>query len=108
MKYKLSPDHSGLGKALEIIKDKLQHYKLSSKDIAKNVLASEEVIHALLEHSESATYEVPLTVSYPKEDLPAEKKDLSTVHKDTVAFLSVLFLKVNSKNAAGIAESMGL
>ena len=56
MKYKLSPDHNGLGSALEIIEEKLSQYKLSSKDISKSVLISEEVIHALLSHSDKAEH----------------------------------------------------
>lgn len=56
MKYKLSPDNSGLGQALEIINERLSAYKLSRKDIAKSLLASEEVMHALLEHSENADH----------------------------------------------------
>ena len=47
MNYKLSPDHNGLSKALDIIEEKLNYYKLDRKDIAKSMLASEEVMNAL-------------------------------------------------------------
>lgn len=54
MNYKLSPDYSGLSQALDIIEEKLQRYKLKRKEITKNMLAAEEVMNALLEHSEAA------------------------------------------------------
>ena len=62
----------------------------------------------LLDASVISTKEVPLTASYPKEVFPAEKKDFKTEHRDTVAFLSELFLNINSKNTEGMAESMAL
>lgn len=54
MKCKISPDHAGLGEALEFVEKKLTDYKLDRKDITKNLLAAEEVIQALLAHSEHA------------------------------------------------------
>ena len=54
MKYKISPDRNGLGDALAFVEKKLTDYKLSRKDIAKNLLATEEVIHVLLAHAEHA------------------------------------------------------
>ena len=56
MKHKLSPDLDGLGKALEIIEVELNQYKLDRKDIVKSLLASEEVMHALLSHAKQAEY----------------------------------------------------
>lgn len=56
MKYKLTADYKGLGEALDIIKERLSKYKLARKEIEKNILATEEVIRALLEHAENADY----------------------------------------------------
>ena len=83
MNYKLSPDHDGLSKALDIIEEKLNYYKLNRKDIAKSMLASEEVMNALLEHSEKAEYiylsvrrvldEISIEISVPGKEFPFEK-----------------------------------
>ena len=56
MKYKLPPNQNGSAKALEIIEETLNRYKLDRKDVTRSVLASEEVISALLEYSEKAEY----------------------------------------------------
>ena len=83
MNYKLSPDHNGLSKALDIIEEKLNYYKLDRKDISKSMLASEEVMNALLEHSEKAEYiylsvrrvldEISIEISVPGKEFPFEK-----------------------------------
>lgn len=56
MKYKLAADYNGLGEALKVIKEKLNHYKIDCRDIEKSILASEETMHVLLDHSEKADY----------------------------------------------------
>lgn len=56
MKCKISLDRAGLGDALEFVEKKLREYKLGSKDITKNILATEEVINSLLAHSDNADY----------------------------------------------------
>lgn len=83
MNYKLSPDHNGLSKALDIIEEKLNDYKLDRKDITKSMLASEEVMNALLEHAEKAEYmylsvrrildEVSIEISVPGKEFPFEQ-----------------------------------
>ena len=89
MKYKLPPDHDGLGNALEIIEEKLKHYKLDRKEITKSLLASEEVIRALLEHADSPEYiylsvrrvldEVSIEIAVRGKEFPFEKElDLGT------------------------------
>ena len=84
MKYKISPDHNGLGEALEFVEKKLKDYKLNSKDITKNILATEEVIHVLLAHSENAEQiylsvrnilnEISIEVSVPGNEFAFEKE----------------------------------
>lgn len=84
MKYKFSADNNGLAKALEIIEKKLKDYKLDQKDINKNILASEEVMHALLGHAEEAEYiqlrvrrildEISIEISVPGTEFLLEKE----------------------------------
>lgn len=84
MKHKLTPDHAGLAEALTIIEEKLRHCKLKSKEITKSTLASEEVIHTLLEHSgkPDPMYlsvrrfldEVFIEISIPGDEFPFEKE----------------------------------
>ena len=90
MKHKLSPNLDGLGKALEMIEEKLNQYKLDRKDIAKSLLASEEVMHALLSHAEQAEHiylsirrvldEVSIEIAVQGNEFPFEKElDFRTV-----------------------------
>ena len=84
MKYKLAPDHVGVGQALEIIEEKLNRYKLDRKDVTKSLLASEEVMRALLEHAEGAEHiylsvrrildEVSIEIAVQGRELPFEKE----------------------------------
>lgn len=52
MKCKVSADYDGLAEALKIIRGKLSEYHLDKREMEKSVLASEEVMHALLVHAE--------------------------------------------------------
>ena len=54
MNFKLSPDTEGIGRGLEILEEKLKGYGLKQKQITKSMLAAEEVMTALLEHSGEA------------------------------------------------------
>ena len=84
MKCKLSPDCDGLSKALELIEKTLTEYKLNGKDIAKNILATEEVTNALLSHSAKAEYiylsvqrffdEVSVEISVPGNEFSFEQE----------------------------------
>lgn len=89
MKYKLTADYKGLGNALDIIRERLTKYKLTQKETEKNVLASEEVMRALLEHSEKAEYiyisirrfldEVTISISVQGKEFQLEKEiDIGT------------------------------
>ena len=83
MKFKLTPDNKGLSKALEIIEEKLKGYKVNRKDVAKSLLASEEVMNSLLEHAENADWmylsvrrildEVSIEISVPGKEFLFEK-----------------------------------
>ena len=48
MHYRLTPDESGLGQGLDVIEERLTSYGLKRKEIAKSMLAAEEVMSALL------------------------------------------------------------
>ncbi len=84
MKYKFAADNKGLADALEIIEEKLTDYKLDRKEIKKSILASEEVMHALLEHSEKAEHiylwirrvldQVSIEVSVPGKEFHIEEE----------------------------------
>ena len=110
MSYKLSPDVFGLGQALDIIEEKLQKYKLSRKEIAKSILAAEEVVKALLEHGESASYlylsvrrildEISIEIavegrefSFEKEIDLGEKLDAEDIGPDTERTIRSMILK---------------
>lgn len=54
MNFKLSPDTEGIGRGLDILEEKLKGYGLKQKQITKSMLAAEEVMTALLEHSGEA------------------------------------------------------
>ena len=84
MKCKISPERTGFGEALEFVEKKLTEYKLNRKDITKNILATEEVINALLAHSENADYiylsvrrflnEISIEVSVPGREFAFEQE----------------------------------
>lgn len=84
MKCKLAADYNGLGEALKVIKEKLNYYKIDSRDIEKNLLASEEIMHVLLDHSEKAEHiylsvrrvfdEVSIEISVPGKEIHPEKE----------------------------------
>ena len=83
MLYRLTPDRTGLGKGLDIIEEKLTKYGLNRKEITKSMLAAEEVMNALLEHSENADYlhlslrrvldEIYIEISVPGKEFSFEK-----------------------------------
>lgn len=54
MRFRLSPDPAGIGRGLDIIEEKLTKYGLKRKDVAKSMLAAEEVMVSLLKHAEQA------------------------------------------------------
>ena len=56
MHYRLTPDESGLGQGLDVIEERLTSYGLKRKEIAKSMLAAEEVMSALLEYADNADY----------------------------------------------------
>lgn len=110
MKYKFSPDHNGVGEALQTIEDKLKQYKLNPKDITKNVLASEEVMRVLLENAENAEHiylsvkrildEVSIEISVRGKEFPFEKEfdigtdiDVEEIGPDTERAIRGLILK---------------
>ena len=56
MHYRFTPDESGLGQSLDLIEQRLTSYGLKRKEIAKSMLAAEEVMSALLEYADNADY----------------------------------------------------
>ena len=56
MHYRFTPDESGLGQSLDLIEERLTSYGLKRKEIAKSMLAAEEVMSALLEYADNADY----------------------------------------------------